>query len=542
MNRNLISTRNAPAADTVSPSGTLVHTLQPKEAMAQLAVTGCLGDTFYASAESQLSEVGKYLDLLVSDPVYLAKLAIYARTSAFMKDMPAVILAQMAGSVAGGIAGAPGPLYRNTRNALVTAFPRVIDNGKMLRNFVQAVRSGKFGRRSLGSMPSRLINTYLTSLTPAQLLRHCIGSAPSLIDIIRLSHPSPKDAEQAAIFRYLIRGLEGDMPHPWNGYLDVKNGKVPVHESDPQVPWELLTNYATSKQDWIAIMYRMGWHALRMNVNTLLRHGALLPRMSNAAAHYVAEKLRDPEAVKNARVFPYQIMTAYLNINPDVPRCIIDALHDAMEISASSVCTGLRDLSLGIIVDVSGSMSYSSITGYRKGATSCISVKNVASLVSVTLARSCANVRLLPVDVRVYYPKFEPRDTIMTSANMLSRFGGNGTYLHLGIEALSKYDGPRFDGIIIVSDNESWGTSRFYPGATNSVAESLRKYFPKTKAVLIDLTPHSYSMSPSSPRILNIGGFSDSVFPVIESFLTSDENRNFTSVIESIPLDVEVTI
>ena len=29
-------------------------------------------------------------------------------------------------------------------------FPRVIDNGKMLRNFVQVVRSGTVGRKSFG--------------------------------------------------------------------------------------------------------------------------------------------------------------------------------------------------------------------------------------------------------------------------------------------------------------------------------------------------------------------------------------------------------
>jgi 60 kDa SS-A/Ro ribonucleoprotein len=36
---------------------------------------------------------------------------------------------------------------------LRTVFDRVIDDGKMLRNFVQVLRSGVVGRKSLGTVP-----------------------------------------------------------------------------------------------------------------------------------------------------------------------------------------------------------------------------------------------------------------------------------------------------------------------------------------------------------------------------------------------------
>jgi hypothetical protein len=60
-------------------------------------------------------------------PELVAKTAIYCRESGRMKDMPAFLVAHLAAH----------DLATMTR-----VFPRVIDDGRMLRNFVQIVRSG----------------------------------------------------------------------------------------------------------------------------------------------------------------------------------------------------------------------------------------------------------------------------------------------------------------------------------------------------------------------------------------------------------------
>ena len=57
-----------------------------------------------------------------------------------MKDMPALLLA---------VLSAKSPAL------LAQVFARVIDNGRMLRNFVQILRSGAVGRKSLGSRRRR---------------------------------------------------------------------------------------------------------------------------------------------------------------------------------------------------------------------------------------------------------------------------------------------------------------------------------------------------------------------------------------------------
>src|SRR5213079_3641349 len=95
------------------------------------------------------------------------------------KDIPALLVAV---------------LSVKDRDLFRAVFPRVIDNAKMLRNFVQIMRSGAVGRKSLGSAPKRLVREWLDARDPATLFKANVGQDPSLTDIVKMVHPKPKDA------------------------------------------------------------------------------------------------------------------------------------------------------------------------------------------------------------------------------------------------------------------------------------------------------------------------------------------------------------
>ena len=122
------------AADTRNEVGGIAYTLTPKQQLAQLAATGCLNSTYYADAQDQLEQVLKLAKNL--DAEFIAKTAVYARQKGFMKDMPALLLAVLA---------------QKDVNMLARVFDQVADNGKMLRNFAQIIRSGAVGRKSFGN-------------------------------------------------------------------------------------------------------------------------------------------------------------------------------------------------------------------------------------------------------------------------------------------------------------------------------------------------------------------------------------------------------
>ena len=145
-NKNLFATLAgllAPKTDAVNEAGGKAYALTPKQALAQYAATGCLNGTFYATAEQQLAMVLSLCEGI--EPEFLARTAIWSRQSGYMKDMPALLCAVL-----------------TTKDValLEAVFPRVIDNGKMLRNFVQIVRSGAVGRKSFGTAVKRMLRQW----------------------------------------------------------------------------------------------------------------------------------------------------------------------------------------------------------------------------------------------------------------------------------------------------------------------------------------------------------------------------------------------
>src|SRR5437763_9770049 len=92
-NKNLFASAKSvlPRADTRNEAGGLAYRLSPRHALAQLAATGCFNGVYYTSADEQLMAFRGLIDQ-VDDAEFLAKLALYSRERAFMKDMPAALL------------------------------------------------------------------------------------------------------------------------------------------------------------------------------------------------------------------------------------------------------------------------------------------------------------------------------------------------------------------------------------------------------------------------------------------------------------------
>ena len=77
----------------------------------------------------------------------------------------------------------------------------------------------------------------------------------------------------------------------------------------PDVPMDMLTSLSLNRDHWIAIARKAPWQATRMNLNTFARHGVFA---HEETTNLIAEKLRDPGLIAKARVFPYQLMVAFL--------------------------------------------------------------------------------------------------------------------------------------------------------------------------------------------------------------------------------------
>lgn len=71
-----------------------------------------------------------------------------------------------------------------------------------------------------------------------------------------------------------------------------------------------------------------------MNLNTFVRQGVF---ENKDLIGVVANRLKNANLIEKAKVFPYQLLTAWLSISEEVPRPVKDALQDAMEIATRNV-------------------------------------------------------------------------------------------------------------------------------------------------------------------------------------------------------------
>ena len=138
------SARALPRADTLNCEMAPAYGYELRHKLAQLAATGTLHDNFYSGAGAQLADVIGLVKAV--GPAFVARTAVYARSKGAMKDMPALLAAWLT-------VGEP--------DLAIRVFGRVIDNGRMLRIFVQIMRSGVVGRTSLGTRPKRLVQQWL---------------------------------------------------------------------------------------------------------------------------------------------------------------------------------------------------------------------------------------------------------------------------------------------------------------------------------------------------------------------------------------------
>lgn len=493
MNRELFNTApSLPNTDTFNAERAPAYAFDGAHALAQYAATGCLNTTFYASAELQLETVLKLADAAPAE--YVAKTALWSRKKSLMKDLPALLVA-----------------YLTVRDPSLAdrVFDRVIDDVKMLRNFVQVLRSGVIGRRSLGSMPKRLVKRWLAARTPEQLFSGSIGDKPSLGDIIKLAHPRPDDAQRSALYAYLAGRLHDVNALP-PVVQELERWKARPIGPPPEVPMALLTALELSREAWTMIARRATWQQLRMNLASFARHGVF---GSSKSTRIVAEKLRDRQAIRRARVLPYQLLMAWTRAGDSVPKLVRDALEAAMEIALENVPR--IDGKVFVCPDVSGSMACP-VTGHRKGATTKVRCIDVAGLIAAAMLR-VNDAEVIPFEHSVVNISLSKRDSVLRNAQKLASIGGGGTNISA---PLAQLNAQRAKGrlVVIVSDNESWVDARM--GATALLAEwtDFRSRNPDARLVCIDLAPNRTTQAPDGVGVLNVGGFSDSVFEVFSAF------------------------
>ncbi len=583
-NKNLfssVSTPKAPAirpTETVNNAGGVAYKRGKKSTLAQVAATNCFNGTYYVDAQASLKLAKEAVEALNDDPMFLAKTAIYSREKGYLKDMPAFMVAYLA--------TLDSKLFRKV-------FPIVIDNGKMLRNVIQIARSGVFGKKvNVGSGAFRhAVRDWFRNHKPETIFNASVGNDPSLKDVLKMTHPSPENPEKAALYAYLLGAafdektgtfttyrknkttgaLEVLYQHPFDKLPQIvqqyEKYKATKEGAPPKVDFRMLDSLGLGQAEWTEIARNAGWQMTRMNLNTFARHGVFA---NKEVADLVAKRLANPDEVRKSRAYPYQLMMAYKatgaaeesspysymrgartlrggfgnatkvvepksQISTDIPKHVREALQDAMEIALENVPS--IEGQVYVCVDVSGSMQ-SPVTGYRAGSSSQVRCLDAAALFGAAILRKNPMSEIVPFSDRVVPCTLNPRDSVLTNANKLASLPSGGTNCSEAIAHLNR-NNKRGDAIIFISDNESWMDRGYYRGTgMMNEFQTFKGRNPKARLVCIDITPSGTAQSDGQrDDVLQVGGFGDQVFDVVESFIKhGNDAEHWVKVIEDVKI------
>jgi 60 kDa SS-A/Ro ribonucleoprotein len=180
----------------------------------------------------------------------------------------------------------------------------------------------------------------------------------------------------------------------------------------------------------------------------------------------------------------------------------------AMEIAFNNSFETLKQSgkNLLIAVDVSGSMS-------ARINNMAIDCRQAGAALSLAFVKSEPNVDLIWFDTQVYKPKTGPHSSYTEVLENTPKGGGTDCSLAFQYALKTKV---KYDGIIIITDNETWAGNTHGSVLLNDYRKQINK---DVKVVNIGMSATNYSVTDANLNNFHVAGFDASIPEVINSFV-----------------------
>lgn len=503
---------------TANHEGGLAFEMEPATRLYTRACTSLVReDKFYTSADQADGELLADIRTVAAiAPEFVLRLAAYVRQVMNLRTVPLVMLAEAA-----SIPACKPFVRRWTPQVLrrVDELAEVVAYWKLRHGDVGA-RGQKGGEHAFPNSLSNGIGDAFGQFDEYQLSKYDRKGSVTLRDVLRIVRPKPVSEEQAALYRYLVKG-EVDVTFLPKTVAKAQllrkmefDAEARVLAQGAHATWEVMTSHFGRKAEvWDAVY--LPFMAGMRNLGNLLEVGA------DKAIDRVVAMLRNPGQVRRSKQLPFRFYSAYKAVERRVagshPRRqeVLEALREALELSAGNL-PRLSGRSF-VTTDLSGSMSQA----FSKDST--VSLREIGCLMASALHSACDNaiVSVFGSDHRVV--SVSPQDTILTNMDLLHRQGDLGgtdawkTVRHLNTTK------TRVDRIVLFSDMQCYDSGnqpRGWGGESYSLAEELRRYRssvnPDVHMVSVDLAGYGTSQVPTDdPKVTLLAGWSDRVLEFI---------------------------
>lgn len=461
---------NSPSENTiktVNKSGHAAYFMNDKDLLVTQVLTSFFNEKkFYGDNSEEIEET---IDrVIVNDPEFVYKLAVFARREFNMRSIAHVLVAHLAHAIEGK------PF---TESAVRGVTLRGDDATEIMACYIS-----KYGKPIPNSL-KRGIASVMKGFDEYTLAKYKgSGKSVKMRDLLCLCHPKPKNQEQADLWK---RCLENKLqvPNTWETQLS-------AHGNNTET-WEKLIESGD-----------LGYMAMLRNLRNII--SAAPKNLSDVFA-----KLRDPEAVRKSKQLPFRFLSAYraLKNGGVVGSRVYDTLEDAIDASVENL-PKIPGTSV-IAIDTSGSMTFSRVSG-----NSDVHPVDIAVMLGIIANRICENAIVYTFDNVLGTITASHRDGILSTVEHFNARGG-GTDMTLPFNEMIRKN-IQADRIIILSDNECncdysyWGCK-----TVQSIANEYRKITGNDIWVhAVDLEGYGTQQFHGSKTNI-IAGWSDKIFEFI---------------------------
>jgi hypothetical protein len=433
-------------ARVLTHEGGLAYARDAESDLFLLAVTNMVGeDTFYERARERGARFRTLVHQVTqTNPGFVAGLAPYLRETMQMRSASAVMAAEYV--AAGGV---------NGRAVVARVLQRADEPAEMLGYWLTM-----HGRNIPMPVKRGVADAVARLYTERAALRYDgVSRQIRMADVIELTHPTPRDAGQSALFRWLLDRRHHDDARADADILpmlaaaaeldalavDARRPALRERGSDALAragfSWERLSGWLPGGMDaeaWELVIPSMGVMALVRNLRNFDQAG-----IADDAIDAVLAKIASADEVARARLFPYQIWSAYKHAPSDNWK---RALGRTLDLTAANIPA--LDGTL-IVIDTSGSMQA------RVANRSQVSRVEVAAVMAMATAKRASD-----VDVVIYGQgnarvKNARGASVLAGVDQVVRSVGSVGHATFGHTAIARwFDPTRHCRAVIFTDDQ----------------------------------------------------------------------------------------
>ena len=526
----------------VNYMGEMAFKMQDKELLVSTVMTTFLQDSYYEKESEIVNRITDLVDKV--DPLFAAKLAIYARNEGNLRSVTHLISALLAKYV--GFTDWGKRFYSkivvrpDDMSEILSAYASL--NGMGLNEISKIPNSLKKGfKEALERLDAYQIDKYKMQTRKV-----------SLIDLVRLFHPKGTQ-KNAEAYRRLVNG---------ESLADLYETKVLEKEmtkAGQASKGATQQEKDEAKRDAIVSVLD---NVKGMPVMNLLRNLRNILLYAPDKVDEACEQLTIEKKILNSRLLPFRFATAYAEIEKmtygdtkskpesrivfesevssqkvseskfaELRKKVLDAVEDAIEISCKNIPE--LDGNCAILVDDSGSMRGDAGGASRVSAFSKTNTSMIAHLFASMMAWRQHDVYVGLFGDRLIQVPYK-RDVKLLDFNRQSYETGRmcGGSTEKGIYTFMKNvisEKKKIDNIVVFSDCQigdgnrtftNWyGTDYEDRGVHfHELFKEFRKINPNANFIVVNLRQSGgTSVFDKSQRILNIAGWSDKIFDTIKS-------------------------